>query len=156
MGLGRCRWYTSSSSITFLIIEASIEPTYRKQVVVENRTSLLGMVCVPDKETSQLRTRTIRDGDGFLLLYSITSRLSFDRLEESYQHLAYEKGRIPPIILVATKADMHSERVVSREEGARLAARLRCSFLETSALTGQDVDRVFNELVRAMRAPPAP
>ncbi|KAJ7819099.1 hypothetical protein B0H14DRAFT_2372787, partial [Mycena olivaceomarginata] len=71
-----------------------------------------------------------------ILLYSITSRLTFNRVEP-----------IPR----ANKCNEHSKREVPREDGAALARRLGCEFTETSAKTAQNVDRAVTSVVRALR-----
>jgi GTPase KRas protein len=54
-------------------------------------------------------------------------------------------------MLVGNKADKAYEREVSKEEGAALARQFGCEFIETSAKTAQNVERVFTSLVRALR-----
>ena len=57
----------------------------------------------------------------------------------------------PIFMLVGNKCDKVQEREVSREEGAALARQFGCEFIETSAKTAQNVERVFTNLVRALR-----
>ena len=54
-------------------------------------------------------------------------------------------------MLVGNKCDKQYEREVSREEGAQLARTFGCEFLETSAKTAQNVERLFMTLVRLLR-----
>lgn len=54
-------------------------------------------------------------------------------------------------MLVGNKCDKSYEREVSKEEGAALARKYGCEFLETSAKTAQNVERLFTNLVRALR-----
>jgi GTPase KRas len=54
-------------------------------------------------------------------------------------------------MLVGNKCDKAYEREVSREEGAALARQFGCEFMETSAKTAQNVERLFMNLVRALR-----
>lgn len=54
-------------------------------------------------------------------------------------------------MLVGNKCDKTYEREVSKEEGAALARQFGCEFLETSAKTAQNVERLFTNLVRALR-----
>jgi GTPase KRas protein len=93
-----------------------------------------------------------RKGDGFLLVYSITSRATFERLEYFRQRIVHTKGNIPRIIFVGNKADRKFSREVSKVEGEQLAARFGSSFIETSAKTAQNVDEAFADLVRELRA----
>lgn len=54
-------------------------------------------------------------------------------------------------MLVGNKCDKQYEREVSREEGAQLARHFGCEFLETSAKTCVNVERLFTHLVRLLR-----
>lgn len=62
------------------------------------------------------------------------------------------KGENCTFILVGNKADRQSEREVLKEEGAQYARKLGCEFLETSARTAYNVDRLFSTLIRTLRA----
>lgn len=62
------------------------------------------------------------------------------------------KRNRPIFVLVGNKCDKTYEREVSREEGAALARSFGCEFLETSAKTSHNVERLFMNLVRALRA----
>lgn len=54
-------------------------------------------------------------------------------------------------MLVGNKCDKGYEREVSRDEGAALARSFGCDFLETSAKTSYNVERLFTTLVRLLR-----
>ncbi|KAG6866815.1 hypothetical protein C0991_008751 [Blastosporella zonata] len=57
----------------------------------------------------------------------------------------------PIFMLVGNKCDKAYEREVSKDEGAALARQFGCEFIETSAKTAQNVERLFTNLVRALR-----
>ena len=61
------------------------------------------------------------------------------------------KGERPTFILVGNKCDKSSEREVLKEEGMRYAQNLGCEFMETSARTAHNVERLFCSLVRTLR-----
>jgi GTPase KRas protein len=61
------------------------------------------------------------------------------------------KRQKPIFMLVGNKCDKTYEREVSKEEGAALARTFGCEFIETSAKTSQNVERLFMNLVRALR-----
>jgi GTPase KRas protein len=58
----------------------------------------------------------------------------------------------PIFMLVGNKCDKTYEREVSKEEGLQLARTFGCEFMETSAKTAQNVERLFTNLVRSLRA----
>ena len=92
-----------------------------------------------------------REGQGFILVYSIASRSTFDRLEVFRQSMRRVKRGEPIFMLVGNKCDKTYEREVSKEEGAAMARHFGCEFIETSAKTAQNVERLFMNLVRALR-----
>lgn len=61
------------------------------------------------------------------------------------------KRQKPVFMLVGNKCDKQYEREVSRDEGAQLARNFGCDFLETSAKTATNVERLFTTLVRLLR-----
>ena len=50
-----------------------------------------------------------------------------------------------PIILIGNKSDL--EREIGEEEGRKKAEELKIDFYETSALTGENVNEVFNAML---------
>eukprot|EP00842_Homolaphlyctis_polyrhiza_P001601 jgi/Hompol1/2441/HPOL_006002-RA len=94
----------------------------------------------------------MRTGEGFLCVYSVTSRASFEEIEPFFrQILRVKDAEVVPIIIVANKADLIRERVITSAEGQALAARLRCHYIETSAKERFNVDEAFYALVREIR-----
>ncbi|CAG8540983.1 107_t:CDS:2 [Paraglomus occultum] len=58
-----------------------------------------------------------------------------------------------PFILVGNKADLaNSHRKVTKEEATAKAAEWGCPYIETSAKTRLNVDEVYTELMRKIRA----
>jgi len=87
-----------------------------------------------------------------VLVYSIDSHKTFDRIEVFYQSMMrVKRGVTPSFILVANKSDRRAERQVQTEEGERLAKRFGCQFIETSAKTASNVDEAFTSLIRTLR-----
>jgi GTPase KRas len=86
-----------------------------------------------------------------VLVYSIASRSTFERLEVFRQSMLRVKREQPIFMLVGNKSDKAYEREVSKEEGLAMARSYGCEFLETSAKTAQNVERMFTNLVRTLR-----
>jgi GTPase KRas protein len=57
----------------------------------------------------------------------------------------------PILALVGNKADKPHEREVLKAEGVALARQFGCEFFEVSAKTGQNVERAFTSVLRALR-----
>lgn len=88
------------------------------------------------------------DGKGFLLIYSITSRSSFERVPEFFHAITCDHKTNPIIVLVGNKVDEENNRQISRVEGIAQAKELGVPFIETSAKTLVNVDNVFCYVLR--------
>jgi len=94
----------------------------------------------------------MRTGEGFLLIYSIASRDSFEEVNTFYQQILRVKDQDHvPVIIIANKCDLEYERQVGINEGRDLAKHFGCKFIETSAKVGVNVDEAFTDLVREIR-----
>ncbi|KAL0092560.1 small GTPase superfamily [Phycomyces blakesleeanus] len=134
--------------------DPTIEDSYRKQVVIEDQPCVLEVLdTAGQEEYTALRDQWIRDGEGFLLVYSITSHSTFDRVERFRDQIFRVKDvDNVPLMLVGNKCDKVTEREVTREEGYAMAKRLACEFIETSAKTCVNVERSFYQVVKIIRA----
>jgi GTPase KRas len=130
-----------------------ITDSYRKQCMVDDETALLDVLdTAGQEEYSAMREQYMRTGEGFLLVYSITSRQSFEEIQTFEQQILRVKDKdYFPIILVGNKCDLEGERAVSKEEGQALAQQFGCKFIETSAKSRVNVDNAFYDLVREIR-----
>lgn len=88
---------------------------------------------------------------GFILVYNITSRTSFELIPKLFTTLIkVRQYRMTPVLLVGTKADLLEERKVTKEEGQNLAQRYRCDFVETSARTRDGIQSAFSSMANAV------
>ncbi|KAI8372127.1 ras family-domain-containing protein [Blakeslea trispora] len=133
--------------------DPTIEDSYRKQSVIDDETALLDILdTAGQEEYSAMREQYMRSGEGFLLVYSITSRMSFDEIDTFFQQISRVKDKDRfPMVLVANKCDLEMDRQVSVQEGEELAERYGCHFVETSAKLRINVDAAFHEVVRDIR-----
>lgn len=93
--------------------------SYRKQCVVDDEVALLDVLdTAGQEEYSAMREQYMRTGEGFLLVYSITSRQSFEEIMTFQQQILRVKDKdYFPIIVVGNKCDLEKERVVSEQGG---------------------------------------
>ena len=95
-----------------------------------------------------ISTNTIQIADGFLLVFSVTDKKSFELLDhwiKNINDLVDIKSKI--LILAGNKADIDDdEREVSREEAENYANQNNILYFETSAKSGLNIKEVFNKL----------
>ena len=74
--------------------DPTIEDSYRKQCVIDGETALLDVLdTAGQEEYSAMREQYMRSGEGFLLVYSITSRSSFEEVQTFFQQILRVKGK---------------------------------------------------------------
>ena len=80
--------------------------------------------------------------DGVILVYDITEIKSFDNIL-NWIKIVKEFNDKMPILLIGNKTDLENNRLISYEEGKKLADENNLKFFETSALNGNNVDEAF-------------
>jgi len=133
--------------------DPTIEDSYRKQCVIDEEVALLDILdTAGQEEYSAMREQYMRTGEGFLLVYSIIDKSSFEEIQTFHSQILRVKDKDSfPMILVGNKCDLASERQVSVAEGTELAKNLGIPVVETSAKQRLNVDFAFHELVRIIR-----
>jgi GTPase KRas protein len=133
--------------------DPTIENSYRKQVNVDGETCMLDILdTAGQEEYSAMRDQYIRTGQGFLCVYSICSRLSFDAMTNFRNHILRVKDEESyPIVIIGNKCDLEKDREVSFNEGKELARSFEAPFFETSAKARINVEEAFFQLVREVR-----
>jgi GTPase KRas len=133
--------------------DPTIEDSYRKQVTIDNETSLLDILdTAGQEEYSAMRDQYMRTGQGFLCVFAITSRSSFDEITSFREQILRVKDQDKvPMVLSGNKCDLESERQVTTAEGQDLAKSFACPFFETSAKARINVEEAFYDLVREIR-----
>ncbi|KAM4881353.1 ras-related protein Rap-2a-like [Thomomys bottae] len=127
--------------------DPTIEDFYRKEIEVDSSPSVREIL----EQFASMRDLSIKNGQGFILVYSLVNQQSFQDIKPMRDQVIrvkrYEKV---PVILVGNKVDLESEREVSSNEGRALAEGWGCPFMETSAKSKTMVDELFAEIVRQM------
>lgn len=133
--------------------DPTIEDSYRKQVVIDQETCLLDILdTAGQEEYSAMCDQYMRTGEGFLCVYSITSRGSFEEINDFRdQILRVKDADEVPMILVGNKSDLNSDRQVSQSEAENQAKQYGIKCMETSAKTRTNVEDAFYTLVREIR-----
>ncbi|KAK7138998.1 hypothetical protein R3I93_016195 [Phoxinus phoxinus] len=107
------------------------------------------------EESGYISDRQLQWTDGYILVYSICDRASFNVVRQQVQCIRQAKQKLAStaqIIIVGNKRDLQHRRTVSSEEGRLLALSADCGFFEVSAAeTYHGVLMVFHELFELIR-----
>lgn len=137
--------------------DPTIEDFYRKEIQVDGAPSMLEILDTAGTEQfASMRDLYIKNGHGFIVVYSITSTQTFQDIRTMKEQILRVKGRLQvPLLLVGNKVDLDNQREVQSNEGVGLAQVWGCPFLEASARSSQNVNEVFIEIVREINSLPA-
>lgn len=131
--------------------DPTIEDSYKKMATIDNRQCNLEILDTAGIEQfTAMRELYIKNGEGFVLVYSITDESSLKELHALREQIARIKdNHNVPMVLVANKCDLADSRKVSSDAGVELAESWgKVPFYETSAKHRSNVDEVFTDLVR--------
>ena len=87
-----------------------------------------------------------RNAVGAILVYDITNDTSFEDLSNWLHDLQSLCNPNAFILLVGNKADLESQRQVGVQQANDFAQQHRLDYLETSALSGQNISESFTRL----------
>ena len=138
--------------------DPTIEDSYKRPFNVDGESVQLDITDTAGQDDfAAMRTSYMRQGKGFILVYAIDDRASFEEIESFHKELIRTKStQNVPCVICGNKCDLEDRRIVSKAEGEELAAKLHCQFYETSALTNYNIQEVFLTLVREINAESKP
>ena len=121
--------------------------------MIDGEVALLDVLdTAGQEEYSAMREQYMRSSHGFVLVYSITSRQSFEEISTFQQQILRTKDKdYFPMIVVGNHCDRENEREVSKQEGEAIARSFGCRFAEASSKGRINVDTAFYDLVRDIR-----
>lgn len=133
--------------------DPTIEDSYKRILSVDNENVQLDILDTAGQDDfAPMRTSYMRQGKGFIIVYAIDDRASFEEVSIFHRDLTRTKGvSNVPIVICGNKCDLDDKRVVSKTEGQELAQKLGGAFFETSALANINIEDAFSTLVREIK-----
>ena len=137
--------------------DPTIEDSYRTTININNQDIILNILdTAGQEEFYALREQYMRSGDGYIIVFSITSVTSFLEVnaikDQLNMVLDVDNNTLIPIILVGNKCDLEEYRQVQSSDAQRLAEEWRVKYFETSAKNKTNINRIFEELVYLIEA----
>lgn len=131
----------------------TVEDTYRKVVSSNRQVCTLQITdTTGSHQFPAMQRLAMQRGQAYVLVYSVTSRQSFEIAKTIYSEILEVKGdlSVTPVVVAGNKSDEGDgqRREVTQAEGASLAAQWKCGFLETSAKANKNVVELFEQLLQ--------
>jgi small GTP-binding protein len=132
--------------------DPTVEDSYTTTTDYQGQTYRLEILDTAGTEQfSSMRDLYMRNGQGFVLVYSLIATSTFNEIVEMEEQVRRVKDSQPiGIVLAGNKLDMEPHRQVATEDGMNLAKKYGAAFHETSAKTGTNVSNVFLSLLDQM------
>ena len=129
--------------------DPQIEDLFEKNITVDEKKyhlEILDCACgMPD-----IRRAMMKKSCGIILVYDITDPVSFEEIEGLYQECVREcQPQKKNYMLCGNKCDLEEERKVDTSAGQSLAESHGWLFIETSAKTGENVEKLFFDVIRS-------
>ena len=84
---------------------------------------------------------------GAFVVYDITRKNSFESIEKWVNELKNVSDKNITILLIGNKSDLEDQRQVTKEQGEEKAGKLEVAFMETSALSGDNLEKAFELMI---------
>ncbi|KAJ9122494.1 hypothetical protein QFC22_001922 [Naganishia vaughanmartiniae] len=131
----------------------TIESTHTKTIKHEGITYDCEIIDTAGQDEYSLFNHKYAVGiHGYILVYSIASRQSFEMIQTLHDKILDFQG-VDKVccVVVGQKCDLNGVRQVKFEEGQALAKKLHANFIETSAKDNKNITDVFDLLMVEMR-----
>ena len=84
---------------------------------------------------------------GAFVVYDITRKGSFESIYKWVSDLIAAADKKLTIVVIGNKSDLEDQRQVTKEQGEETASKLEVAFMETSALSGENLDKAFEMMI---------
>ena len=117
-----------------------MEDTYSTQIELQNgeNRSFKILDTAGEDDYQSMIDEWIKEASGFLLVYAINDKESFDVLKAKLKRIKKNNKEDIPIIIVGNKCDLESKREVSQQSANDFAKSIGTEYFEISALTDQN------------------
>jgi Ras-related protein Rab-8A len=123
-----------------------------KNIEIDNKRVKLQIWDTAGQERFRtITTSYFRGAQGIVLVYDVTDRRSFESIRNWISQIQQHADVHVNKILVGNKCDMLDEKVVSTEEGKKLAEEFNMQFWETSAKNGVNVEQCFHSIAKSVK-----
>ncbi|MGQ4873029.1 MAG: Rab family GTPase [Promethearchaeia archaeon] len=146
------------TSLVYRYIENSFKENYKstlgvnllkKEMNIEGYGEITAQIWDLGGQESfkSLRKLYLEGANGALVIYDVTNRKSFDKLDEWINSFREARGD-QPLILIGNKSDLKDLIKVEQKEAEKYAEKHNMDLVITSAKTGENVEQSFETLAK--------
>ncbi len=119
-----------------------------KQFIIEGHTIKAQIWDTAGQERYKAITSAYYKGaKGAFIVYDITRKNSFEAVEKWVSDVTAVADKKITIVLIGNKSDLEDQRQVTKEQGEEKSSKLEIAFLETSALSGENLEKAFEMMI---------
>ena len=137
--------------------DPTLENEYDLEMTVDGKEYNIHIVdTAGQEEYKDLRDRSIKEGDGFVMVFSLVDDVSFKELETLHEHIVRALGLdrdeyVIPMVLVGNKTGLSYQRVVEKERAELLAKEWESKYYEISAKNNSCIQDIFTFIIRHIK-----
>ena len=119
-----------------------------KSVEIEGKKIKVQIWDTAGEERYKSITSTYYKGaKGAFIVYDITRKITFESIDKWIGDLKNNGDENIIIYLVGNKNDLNDKREVDKNEAMNKAEKYNIAFMETSALSGDNIQKIFQDLI---------
>ena len=84
---------------------------------------------------------------GAFVVYDITKKKSFESIDRWINDLTSTADKNITIVVIGNKCDLEEQRQITKDQGEEKSSKLEVAFLETSALSGENLEKAFKMMI---------
>ena len=130
--------------------EKTVEEQYDKYIKIKDEECILQITDTGGLEDYQNTLSVwIKSSEGFLLVYSINDKDSFDGIKMRYEKIKkYKKKKPYYVIIVGNKNDLEKERQVDKEEVDKFCNENNLKHFEICSSNVEEINKIFMKIAK--------
>ncbi|MFX1503960.1 MAG: Rab family GTPase [Promethearchaeota archaeon] len=125
-----------------------------KNIIIDNNlVKLIFWDIAGQIKFETMRRHFYKGAEAVVLIFDLTNRLSFESISNWYEDVKRNITTIKDELIgfiLGNKEDLMDQRKINFEESLSIANKLNLEYIETSALTGKNVEEIFFRLAKTL------
>lgn len=140
--------HDATVGIDFLIHDIEFKENQSHTTQINTKIKLQIFDLAGSAEYKSITRSYYRNATAIFLVYDVTRRHTFEDLDLLVQEIHKECYDNVCVILIGNKNDLEHRRQITTKQGEKYASKYGYMFFETSAKTGANIEKIFNEATK--------